>query len=199
VTGARVRPLAALVAAALPFAACSGAQTPAAAPKGPELRRVETAPGVVLERGCTPTGPETCFDARDDNCNGILDEGCGVPTGLVQFAAAWNAPKADVDLDVTDPNGELVEVGKVAESGLVKERDCPGRRNECFGQNLENVYLESGEALRGKYRVRVRLEKLGGEEPPITVTLGARIGPKTYALQVELREPEEEREIVLEL
>ena len=107
-------------------------------------------------------------------------------TGLVQFAIAWNEPNADVDLEVTDPNGELAEVGRTSKSGLVKDRDCPGKSNVCRGQNMENVYLEDGDPARGKYRVRVRLEKLGGENPPISVTLGARVGPKTYALELEL-------------
>ena len=103
---------------------------------------------------------EICMNNIDDNCNGIIDEGCGLRTGLVQFAIAWDEPKADVDLRVFDPRGELVEAGRPARSGLVKERDCPGRNNECHGQNLENVYLSDGDPLRGEYRVRVRLEAL---------------------------------------
>jgi hypothetical protein len=93
----------------------------------------------------------------------------------------------------------LIEVGRVAESGMVKERDCPGTGNACYGQNIENVYLEEGEPERGRYEVSVRLEKLGGETPPIKVTLGARVGPKTYALELELEKPEDERQLVLEL
>ena len=99
-----------------------------------------------------------------------------------------------------DPNGELAEVGRAAKSGLVKDRDCPGKSNACpRGQNVENVYLEEGDAPRGKYRVRVRLEKLGGENPPIQVMLGARVGPKTYSLELELTKPEDERVVVIEL
>jgi hypothetical protein len=162
-------------------------------------KRIEVAPGMVIRRACTPTGPELCYNARDDNCNGIIDEGCGVNTGLVQFAIAWGEPSADVDLNVTDPNGELVEVARPTESGLVKDRDCPGKSNECRGQNMENVYLEEGDPVRGSYRVRIRLEKLGGENPPIRVTLGARVGPKTYQMELELERAEQEREVVFEL
>ena len=122
-----------------------------------------------------------------------------MPTGLVQFVIAWDEAAADVDLNVTDPNGALVQVGDSNQSGFVKDRDCPGRNNACHGQNLENVYLEEGEPLRGKYSVRIRLEKLGGENPPIKVTLGARVGPKTYAAKFELNEPSDERELRMEL
>ena len=188
-------------AAALCIAAAIGCGSRSRPPggAGSGALRIESPPGVVVRRACTPTGPERCFDARDDNCNGIIDEGCGTSTGLVQFIAAWDEPNADVDLNVTDPNGELVEVGRVAKSGLVKERDCPGRHSECRGQNLENVFLEDGDPPRGEYRVRVRLEKLGGAEPPIRITLGARVGPKTYSFDIELNKPEDERELVLEL
>lgn len=158
-----------------------------------------TVPASLAQNACTPTGPELCFNATDDNCNGIIDEGCGLHTGLVQFAIAWDEPKADVDLRVFDPNGELVEVGRPARSGLVKERDCPGRNNECRGQNLENVYLGDGDPLRGEYRIRIRLEALGGENPPIRVAFGARVGPKTYSATVSLDAPEAEQELIFRL
>jgi len=83
---------------------------------------------VELQEACVPTGPERCGNARDDNCNGIIDEGCGIATGIVQFVIAWDAPLADVDLLVTDPKGDLVEVRRKSSAGLVKDRDCPGKR-----------------------------------------------------------------------
>jgi len=129
----------------------------------------------------------------------LIDEGCGLSLGLVQFLAGWSAAKADVDLRVVDPNGELIEVGRVARSGLTKDRDCPGRGSECQGRNLENVYLAEGEPLKGEYRLRLRLETLGGESPPIRVELGARLGPLSRSYEVELETPESEREIRLRL
>jgi tRNA (guanosine-2'-O-)-methyltransferase len=179
-----------------------GACQPAAAPRdavaeGPTL--LGTVPSSLAQKPCTPTGPELCFNATDDNCNGIIDEGCGLHTGLVQFAIAWDEPRADVDLRLFDPSGELIEVGRTARSGLVKERDCPGRNGECHGQNLENVYLSDGEPLRGEYRVRIRLEALGGENPPIVVAFGARVGPKTYSQTLSLDAPEAERELIFRL
>ena len=182
----------------LGLSACQPAAAPSdAVAEGPAL--LGTVPSSLAQKPCSPSGPELCFNATDDNCNGIIDEGCGLHTGLVQFAIAWDEPRADVDLRLFDPSGELIEVGRTARSGLVKERDCPGRNNECHGQNLENVYLSDGEPLRGEYRVRIRLEALGGENPPIVVAFGARIGPKTYAQTLSLDAPEAERELVFRL
>jgi hypothetical protein len=158
-----------------------------------------TTTGARVEEACVPTGPERCFDARDDNCNGVIDEGCGVPSGLVQFVIAWDAPTADVDLLVSDPRGELAEVGRRTATGLVKDRDCPGRKQDCGGKNYENVYLDHEDAKRGAYRVKVRLERLEDEDVPIRVTLGARIGPKTYATELSLVRAEDTRELVFVL
>ena len=182
----------------LSLSACRPASAPSeTGAQGPAL--LGSVPSSLAQKPCSPTGPELCFNATDDNCNGIIDEGCGLHTGLVQFAIAWEEPRADVDLRLFDPSGELIEVGRIAHSGLVKERDCPGRNNECHGQNLENVYLSDGEPLRGEYRVRIRLEALGGENPPIHVAFGARVGPKTYSESVSLDAPEAERELLFRL
>ncbi len=139
--------------------------------------------------GCLSTAPEACYNATDDNCNGVIDEGCGIETGPVQFAVAWEPASVDVDLLVSDPSGELSEVGRPLASGLVKQRDCPGRSNECRGQNLENVFLEAAEAPRGTYTVRIVLENLGGENPPIRVRFGARVGPRSEAYALDLDRP----------
>ena len=132
------------------------------------------------------SAPERCFDATDDNCNGIIDEGCGIATGPVQFVVAWDGAQVDVDLLVTDPSGELAEVGRPLRSGLTKQRDCPGASGECRGVNLENVFLDGPLALRGSYGVRVVLESLGAENPPVVVRFGARVGPKTYRFELRL-------------
>lgn len=143
-----------------------------------------------LDRACVVTGPEKCFDATDDNCNGILDEGCGIDTGPIQFAIAWAPPEVDVDLLVTDPNGELAEVGRTLTSGLTKQRDCPGHDDDCHGQNLENVYLSTTDPTPGRYQVRIVLSDLAGRPPPIVVRFGARVGRRSYALRLELDRPE---------
>jgi len=151
-----------------------------------KVRDVKASEGVVLETACTPTGVERCFDARDDNCNGVIDEGCGLHTGILQFAIAWEAVEADVDLNVYDPGGELARVGEPTSTGLVKDRDCPAANHECQGQNVENVYLAEGDPKRGKYRVVIRLDALNGAAPPVRVRLGARVGQRPFGMVVEL-------------
>jgi hypothetical protein len=165
----------------------------------PRVRGAATETSAERSRTAVPTAPELCGNATDDNGNGLADEGCGLSTGLAQFLAAWEEPGADVDLRVVDPNGELVEVGRPTKSGLVKERDCPGRKSDCGSQNLEVVYLEQGKLLRGEYRVRVRLVSLGGAEPPVGVHFWARIGYRSYGASFELTRPEGEWTTVLEL
>jgi hypothetical protein len=172
------------------------AREPAAATASDE----ELAPTLRPLEPCVPLAYEICFNALDDNCNGALEEGCGVPAGVVQFMIGWDARRADVDLNVTDPNGELIEAGRVVQSGLIKSRDCPGRRQECSGVNLENVFLEGNKApTRGVYRVSVALESLGGEQPPIWVNLSSRLGAKHYAFELRLMAPEDERHVELSL
>lgn len=176
---------------AAPAALASEAATPSQGSEGPSLRRLEP---------CLPVAYEVCFNALDDNCNGALEEGCGIPAGVVQFMIGWDALRADVDLNVTDPNGELIEAGRVVRSGLIKSRDCPGRRQECGGVNLENVFLEGNKApTRGTYRVSVALESLGGEQPPIWVNLSSRMGTKHYAFEIRLSSAEDERHVELGL
>lgn len=154
-----------------------------------EVKDVAVPMGVGLETACTPAGPEVCFDARDNNCNGVIDEGCGMHTGLLQFVIAWEAEGADVDLNVTDPNGELVHAGETTAAGLSKDRDCGQHAGDCQGQNVENVYLAEGEPKKGKYRVVVHLEspkKPNPAVPPVQVRLGVRMGSKSLGSSMDL-------------
>jgi tRNA (guanosine-2'-O-)-methyltransferase len=141
---------------------------------------------VGLESACTPTGSELCFNARDDNCNGVIDEGCGLHTGILQFAIAWDAAEADVDLNVYDAAGDLARIGEPTAGGLIKDRDCPRTSGECHGQNIENVFLAEGDPRPGRYRVVIRLDKLNGATAPVRVRLGARVGQRYFGMTVEL-------------
>lgn len=152
------------------------------------MAHVQPPPGVTLVDACTPTGPELCFNAVDDNCNGVIDEGCGEPTGLLQFTIAWAAQAPDVNIVVTTPDGEKVpgEHGPSSPSGFHLDRDCPGRHEDCHGQNEENVYFEGLDPPHGHYVVDVVLADSNGADPPVHVRFGARLGSRVVGFDVDL-------------
>jgi len=173
------------LAVALALAAC-GPPGPAASPGANLLaKNVVTSDGIVVTSACTPTGPELCFNANDDNCNGVIDEGCGVGTGVLQFVVAWGDSPADIDISVTDPTGSKVhKTNRSSSSGLQLEKNCP--EDGCHGQNMENVFFEGNEPPRGKYIVEVKLVDPHGAELPVRAHLSARVGNRTFAMDLVL-------------
>ncbi len=144
-------------------------------------------PGATPVQACTPTAPELCFNAIDDNCNGVIDEGCGIQTGLLQFTIAWTSAAADVNLAVLTPDHERVSnehPGALA-SGFHFDRDCPGQ-DGCGGQNTENVYFDGPSPPHGHYAVEVTLADIHGAEAPIDVRFGARLGARTLGFEIDL-------------
>ncbi len=135
---------------------------------------------------CTPTGPELCFNAVDDNCNGVVDEGCGVGTGVLQFTLAWDEATVDLDLSVTDPAGARTSTDRRGSeaSGLRYERNCP--RQECHGQNFENIFYEGDDPPRGRYVVEVSLRSLGDADAPVQAQLSGRVGNHTFGFRLAL-------------
>jgi hypothetical protein len=176
------------VAALVSCASCvPGAPKSAAPATDVHASKIEPPDHVTLTMACTPTGPELCFNAIDDNCNGVIDEGCGVGTGVLQFTIAWKEEVADVNLRVTDPSGAVVDAKqKASRSGLRLDRDCPGTTESCGGQNTENVFFEGLDPPRGHYKVEVVLVDAHGAQTPIVTHFSARIGSQTHSADVEL-------------
>ena len=172
---------------ALVLALACGPSSPGAASPGANVtaKNLSATDGVVVTAGCTPTGPELCFNANDDNCNGVIDEGCGVGTGVLQFMIAWGDSPADVDLSVVDPNAARVTKGnRSTPSGLQLEKNCPD--DGCHQQNAENIYFDGTEPVRGRYIVEVKLVDPRGAELPVKVHLSARVGSRTWAMDLAL-------------
>lgn len=160
-----------------------------------DVKKVEAPPDLELVTACVPTGMELCFDALDNNCNGVIDEGCGLNTGLLQFTIAWSQSEADVDLVVDAPKSSGDDEG--GDVGLARDRDCPN--DGCYGQNVENVYLTDGRPRRGAYRVVVRLAELPDDDEPVKVRLSARIGQRHYTTEIILDHSGDERELSFKL
>jgi tRNA (guanosine-2'-O-)-methyltransferase len=167
--------------------ACGGATPAAKSGANVVARNLAPPPGTSIVQACTPTGPELCFNAIDDNCNGVIDEGCGVQTGLLQFTIAWGDSPADVDLSLVAPNGERISNStRASPTGFHLDRDCPGGQEECGGQNVENIFFDGIEPPRGHYIVDVRLNELHGADPPVRVRFGARLGNRSTGFDVAL-------------
>ena len=178
--------------------ACGPAGKPANGAESLSARDVACDEGVELTMACTPTGVEQCFNAIDDNCNGVIDEGCGVATGLLQFSIAWNEASADVDLLVTNPAGSTASAqSKTTQDGFRLDRDCP--TEQCNGQNEETVYFDGGEPPRGKYRVEVRLSDPKDAPVPVCVRLGARVGSRTFGANVNLAHKDDKKTLTFTL
>ncbi|NOU34034.1 MAG: hypothetical protein HOO96_39585 [Polyangiaceae bacterium] len=155
------------------------------------------ADGMALVMACTPTGPERCFDAVDDNCNGLIDEGCGVPTGVLQFVVAWGDSPADVDLALMDPTGTRIHEGARSRNGFRLDKDCP--KEGCFGQNVESVVFDGNDPPKGLYIVEVKLGELAGAPLPVRVRLGARVGTRSFGAELELTTADDKKTLMFEL
>lgn len=128
-----------------------------------------------LDRSCAVRSLETCFNALDDDCNGLVDEGCGLPNGALQIVVAWAEPEVDVDLVVSDPNGERVQPGQYTALGLTKDRDCPGEQDDCGGQNFE-VATSGPQLPRGTYRVELVLDRPPSDQTDVSIVIGGHWG-----------------------
>ncbi len=144
-------------------------------------------------------GREICFNGWDDNDNRLIDEGCDVFQGKVQFVLAWPDPHVDLDLLVTDPACQVAPLGRATETGLTRSVDCPSDTANCAGQNLENVYLDGLPLVSGAYQVRVRVEKMSADVSPIKAQLGVRYPGATRAFELFLRQTGEEVVLTFEV
>ena len=129
----------------------------------------------VIQSQCTPGAPEQC-NGLDDNCNGVIDEGCGYSSGNIQVTAAWNS-SSDIDLHVIDPNNEEIYYAhRQSASGGVLDRDANAACSVA-PPTVENVYWGT-QPPSGAYRVRlVAYDMCRSAATPVTLSIavGGRI------------------------
>jgi len=143
---------------------------------GAPLRSPETPPtladGVsLLAVPCDPDGTEAC-NALDDDCDNVVDEGCGYAHGPMQITVAWNSG-ADLDLYLTEPSGETVSPQELRTASGA-HLDQAGR-GACAPDlevpRVENVYWEQRPAS-GPYELELHyLMECDTHAGPTTVTL----------------------------
>jgi hypothetical protein len=164
-------------------AACVPPPVPAAPARVLHASNLSAPSGAALEQACTPTGPELCFNAIDDNCNGVIDEGCGLQTGMLQFTIAWSGT-ADVNLVLVTPK-ERIPGGGSPSTTFHLDRDCPSDE-ACRGQNVENIFFDGQDPPQGHYSVQIALVDLHGADSPVPVRFGARLGSRSVGFAVNV-------------
>ena len=156
----------------------------------------QVASGVtVVEASCTPGAQEQC-NGLDDNCNGANDEGCGYSSGQLQVTLAWNTG-ADIDLYVTDPNGETIYYGSnTSSSGGHLDHDARGNCGGSGAATVENVFWANNPP-RGTYKVEIHYwagsdcsTNAGPTPTTLSISAGGRIlGAYNYTLVPDQRIP----------
>ncbi len=130
----------------------------------------------VLQAQCQEGTQEAC-NGLDDNCNGVIDEGCGYQGGNIQITAAWQTA-SDIDLHVTDPTGaEVYYAARSSASGAVLDHDA-NAACRIAPPTVENVYWNRQTPPSGTYQIRlVAYDMCGVPNTPTTlsISVGGRV------------------------
>jgi hypothetical protein len=182
------------------WGACATTQKALKTPKKEAVKsaqpsfEVEQSSGATVGKStCSKESPELC-NGLDDNCNNVIDENCGYKSGPIQITLSWNTG-ADIDLYVTDPNGETIfynQQHRRTTSGGIMDHDGRGDcRAEQDYPRIENVYWQNPPPP-GEYRVELNYFGPCGDAAETETTLaivieGISAGVFHYTLEPEER------------
>ncbi|MGB5696480.1 MAG: hypothetical protein WBM46_12560 [Polyangiales bacterium] len=132
---------------------------------------------VEIPRDCSKPTEESC-NALDDDCDGVIDDGCDYGTGMMQVTVSWNTG-ADIDLYVTGPLGDTLSFQRPATPSGGR-LDHAGR-GDCVGDmpnpRIENVRWVGERPLGGVYEVELHYwGECIGRGGPTNVTVSVAVG-----------------------
>ena len=145
----------------------------------------------VVQQSCQPGAPESC-NGLDDNCDGIIDEGCGYSSGNIQITLAWNSG-ADLDMYVTDPAGYTISYqNRQSPSGGQLDQDARGACRASQPNNtIENVFWNSPQPPSGQYSVEIHYWGDCGSAGATTAVLSIAVGGQVIGAYTATLNPHE--------
>ena len=107
-----------------------------------------------IPRDCRHPVEEAC-NAIDDDCDGVIDDGCGYGTGFMQVTASWDTG-ADIDLYVTGPLGDTLSFQRPSTpSGARVDHSGRGDCSSMPNPQIENIRWVGARPAGGIYEVEV--------------------------------------------
>jgi hypothetical protein len=150
-------------------------------------------PATTVEPGCNKAEQERC-NAVDDNCDGVIDEGCGYQSGAIQITLGWDTG-ADIDLYVTDPAGETICFKKGqrdSKSGGHMDFDSRGDcREQQENSRIENIYWDGPRPPRGEYTIDLDYFSPCGKNDETHATVSISVEGRILGVYKRTIQPEE--------
>jgi hypothetical protein len=147
---------------------------------------------VVVEETTTTTAEETTTTTAEETTTTTAEATTTtvLGTGDVQITLRWDGP-ADLDLYVTDPNGEQLSFGSTStSSGGQLDVDANAACGTAAAAPTENVFWPAGGAPLGTYLAGVSLYDACGGGTPVAWTLTITVDGQVWVLSGSAATPQ---------